>query len=142
MSANPVQGLSSIGIAVKVNNVALNFVKDIGQLGGKPSELDATCLADAIKKTVPGVQDGGTFEVTYLFDNAAATSDFRALKALQTAGNAVSVSVEFPDGTKFANTGYVSTYVEGAAVDALITAKLNVALQSEWTVTNPAAQGG
>ena len=49
------------------------------------------------------------------------------------------VTVTFPDGTAFATTGYVSTYVSGAKVDELVTAKLTVSLQSDWTVTNPAS---
>lgn len=136
------QGLASIGIDVKVNSVAMNYVKDIGALGGKPSALDATCLKDAMKKSVPGVQEGEDFEVTYLFDNSDTNSDYRKLKALQTAGAAVPVVVEFPDGTTFSSTGYVSTYVDGVGVDALINAKLNVSLQSDWTVTNPSAVSG
>ena len=48
------------------------------------------------------------------------------------------MAVTLPDGTVFASTGYVSTYVVGAKVDELITAMLVVMLQSDWTVTNPA----
>ena len=61
------------------------------------------------------------------------------LKALQEAGQAVSLTVTFPDGTAFATTGYVSTYVSGSKVDELVSAKLSVSLQSDWTVTNPKA---
>jgi hypothetical protein len=134
------QGMASIGIKLKVNSVELNYVQEIGQLGGTPSELDATCLKDSIKKNVPGVQDVGAFEVTYLYDNTGSDSDFRRLKALQSAGDPVAVEVELPDGTKYATTGYVSTYVDGAKVDELITAKLNVSIQSDWTITDPAGQ--
>ena len=133
------QGLSTIGIDVKVNNVSMNYVTEIGDIGGTPATLDATCMKDSIKKSVPGVQDVKAFEVTYLFDNSAADSDYRVLKALQEAGNAVSLKVTFPDGTGCATTGYVSTYVSGSKVDELVSAKLSVSLQSEWTVTNPAA---
>jgi hypothetical protein len=132
--------MASIGIKLKVNEVEMNYVQEIGQLGGTPSELDATCLKDGIKKNVPGVQDVSAFEVTYLYDNTSADSDFRRLRALQTAGNPVSVEVELPDGTKYATTGYVSTYVDGAKVDELITAKLTVSIQSDWTITNPTGQ--
>lgn len=131
------QGIASIGMKVTVNEVEMNYVQEIGDIGGTPSELDATCLKDTMKKNVPGVQDTKSFEVTYLFDNSAADSDYRKLKALQTAGNAVPIAVEFPDGTKFATTGYVTTYTSGVKVDELITAKLVVNLQSDWTVTNP-----
>ncbi|MCD7918153.1 MAG: hypothetical protein LUF84_06860, partial [Clostridiales bacterium] len=66
------QGFASIGIDVSVNSVSLNYVQDIGDIGGTPSELDATCLKDIMKKQVPGVQDVKTWECTYLFDNSAA----------------------------------------------------------------------
>lgn len=135
------QGLASIGIDVKVNSTALNYVTEIGDIGGAPSNLDATCLKDKMKKYVPGVQDIESWECTYLYDNSAADSDYRVLKALQDAGGIVPVEVTFPDGTRFAATGYINTYISGAGVDALIEAKLNVSLQSDWDVTNPAEAG-
>lgn len=140
------QGLATIGISIKVNSVPLNYVTDFSDIGGTPSELDATCLNDTMKKSVPGVQDTKAFEVNYLFDNSDSASDYRVLKALQEAGNIVPVVVEMPDkpsvsgsGTKFSSTGYVSTYITGAKVDELISAKLVINLQSEWTATNPAS---
>ena len=132
------QGFSTIGLEVTVGSTPLNYVTDIGDIGAAPSELDATCMKDTIKKTVPGVQDAKSFEVTFLFDNSAEDSDYRVLKALQDAGKAVAVSVKFPDGTVFATTGYVSVMVSGAKVDELVSAKLTVNLQGDWTVTNPA----
>lgn len=135
------QGLATIGIDVKIGATAMNYVTEIGDIGGTPSTLDATCMKDTMKKSVPGVQDVGAFEVTYLFDNSAADSDYRKLKTVQTAGNAVAVEVTFPDGTKFASTGYVTTYVTGAKVNELISAKASINLQSDWTVTNPSGNG-
>ncbi len=131
------QGLASIGLDLKVNSTSINYVQEIGDIGGTPSELDATCMKDTMKKNVPGVQDTTNFEVTYLFDNSDTDSDYRVLKALQDAGKIVPVVVTFPDGSSFATTGYVSTYIDGTAVDALITAKLVISLQSDWVVTNP-----
>lgn len=134
------QGIASIGIQVKVNDSELLYVQEIGDVGGTPSDLDATCLRDKMKKTVPGVQGTENFEITYLFDNSDADSDFRKLYALQSAANVVPVEVNLPDGTKFASTGYVSTFVSGAKVDELITAQLVISLQSEWVVTNPSGE--
>ncbi|MCC8064166.1 MAG: phage tail protein [Clostridiales bacterium] len=133
----PKQGLASIGIEVTINSVAMNYVKEIGDIGGAPSDLDATCLKDKMKKTVPGVQDVDAFEITYLFDNSDATSDYRVLKALQDAGDIVPVTVTIPDGTTFATTGYINTVVSGVGVDELMEATASVSLQSDWTVTNP-----
>lgn len=132
------QGFSTIGLDVKVADTSLNYVTDIGDIGAAPSELDATCMKDTMKKTVPGVQDAKAFEVTFLFDNSAADSDYRVLKKLQDEGKIVAVEVIFPDGTTFATTGYVSVMVSGAKVDELVSAKLTLSLQSDWTVTDPA----
>ena len=95
-------------------------------------------MKDSMKKTVPGVQDTKAFEVTFLFDNSAADSDYRVLKKVQDAGKPVNIEVAFPDGTKFAAAGYVSVMVSGAKVDELVSAKLTVNLQSDWKVTDPA----
>ena len=127
------QGFSTMGIDVKVGESALNYVTDIGDIGAAPSELDATCMKDSMKKTVPGVQDTKAFEVT-----SAADSDYRVLKKVQDAGKPVNIEVAFPDDTKFAAAGYVSVMVSGAKVDELVSAKLTVNLQSDWTVTDPA----
>ena len=136
------QGFSTIGLDVKVDGTSLNYVTDIGDIGAAPSELDATCMKDSMKKTVPGVQDAAAFEVTFLVDNSAPDSDYRVLRALQDAGETVELEVKFPDGTVFAATGYVSVMVSGAAVDELVSAKLTFNLQSDWTVTNPSAASG
>lgn len=134
------QGIPTIGTIVKVGTNTLHHVTRIGTIGGAPNMLDATCMADTMKHSVLGVRDAGSFEIDYLYDNSDATSDYRVLKALETAGDAVAVEITVADGTKFASTGYVSNSVEGAAVDELWKAKLTVALQADWTVTNPAAQ--
>lgn len=90
------QGFFTMGIDVKVGESALNYVTDIGDIGAAPSELDATCMKDSMKKTVPGVQDTKAFEVTFLFDNSAADSDYRVLKKVQDAGKPVNIEVAFP----------------------------------------------
>lgn len=38
------QGIANIGIEVSVNSVEMNCVQEIGDIGGTPSDLDATCL--------------------------------------------------------------------------------------------------
>jgi hypothetical protein len=49
----------------------------------------------------------------------------------------VPVEVTLPDKSKWTSTAYVSTYVVGAKTDEIITAKLILTLQADWTVTNP-----
>lgn len=135
----PKQGLASVGVDIKVNSVALNFVQDFSDLGGTPSDLDATCLKDTMKHQIPGVQDTKAWEITYLFDNSSPDSDFRRLHSIQASRNIVPVEIDFPDGSKFTSTGYVTTYVAGAKVDELITAKAIISLQADWVVANPSS---
>ena len=131
------QGLATIGIEVTINETELRYVTEISDIGGAPAQLDVTCFKDAVKRSIPGVQDNGTFEVTYLFDNTAADSNYRTMKTLQDQGRQNAVTIHFPDGTEFSALGYLSTYVTGAKVDDLVVAKLVVSLQSSWDVTNP-----
>lgn len=133
-----VQGWVSIDVDVQVGTTSLNFVTNIGALGGAPNSLDATCMKDRMRRNKNGVQDVDNWEVDYWFDNSDPTSDYRVLKALETAGEEVDITVTFPDGSKFTSKGQVSTWVDGFGVDALIPAKLSVALSQDWTVTNPA----
>lgn len=137
MAGTTQQGLASIGIEVTVNSSKLNYVTGIGDIGGEPSTLDATCFDDSIAKSVPGVQKNDGFNIDYLFDNSAAESDYRKLKKLEDDRTIVPISVKFPDGTAFASTGYISSKINGVKVDELIGATATVNLQSDWTVTNP-----
>lgn len=131
------QGLASIGIDVKVGENSLNYVTGIGDIGGEPEALDATCFKDKIAKSVPGVKKNDAFTIDYLFDNTSAKSDFRVISAFEKAGEIVPVVIKFPDGTTFSTAGYVSTKTNGVNVNALIGATASVNLQSDWTVTNP-----
>lgn len=131
------QGLASIGIDVKINEVSMNYVTDIGDIGGSPSELDATCMKDIMKKSAFGVKDVKAFEVSYLYDNTDTDSDYRVLKAVEKKRDIVPVVVIFPDKTEFSTTGYVSTMINGVKVDELIGAKVSISLQSDWEEKNP-----
>lgn len=141
MAANEtVQGLASIGIDVKVGTNSLNYVTGIGDIGGEPSTLDATCFKDAVAISVPGVQKNDGFNIDYLFDNKSEKSDYRVIKGFESARNIVPVEVKFPDGTTFTNAGYVSTKVNGVKVDELIGATVTVNLQAKWEITNPTGE--
>lgn len=89
MADTPKQGLASIGLDIKIGTTALNFATKIGDIGGAPSALEATCFKDKSKKSVPGVQENDSWEVEYLYDNTASTSDYRVLKALEKLGQSL-----------------------------------------------------
>lgn len=128
------QGLSTIGIEVVVGIAELNYVTDLSDFEGAHSELDVTCLRDNVRKTAPGVVDTKAFEITYLFDNSDADSDYRKMRVHQQVGEPVMVAVTLPDGTVFKTTGMVVTYVTGAKVNELLKAKLVVYSQGDWEI--------
>ena len=132
------KGFSSIGIDVKVNSVALNNVTNIGDIGGEPNQLETTNMKSKVQTFVPGVQQTNAWEITCNYDNSSADSDYRKMKALETAGNAVPVEVTFPDGTKFASKGRVSVRLPAVGVNAVPTMIVSVSLEEDWTVTDPA----
>ena len=132
--------LTSIGVIVKINNVAVAGATEFGDIGGAPSTIDATKLTDTVRVNKLGVQEQENWDVTYLFNNNLATSDFRVIRAL-TGQHNVPVEVDFPDGTKAENTGDVTTYATGATVGSMMQAHAVVALDGEWTWTDPATSG-
>lgn len=137
MAENTQQGLASIGIQVTIDTDVLKYVTGIGDIGGEPSSLDATCFNDKIAKSVPGVQKNDGFNIDYLFDNTSEGSDYRKIKGFETDGKPKDITIVFPDGTSFKSKGYISTKVNGVKVDELIGATATVNLQSDWAVTNP-----
>lgn len=131
------QGFASIGTKVSVDDTELNFVTNVGDIGGAPQSLDSSCMNDHMKHSVNGIQDVGNFEVDYMYDNSATDSDFRVLKAKDD-GEEHTIKVTFPDGTEFSSKGMMSTWVTGVGVNAIISAKLSVALSEDWQKKDPA----
>lgn len=131
----PRQGIAAIGIEVSINSVEMNYVTDIGDIGGAPEMLDATCLKDTMTHNVKGVQNAPAWTVTYLYDGSDAESDYVVLKALEAAGTSAPIVVTMPDGSKHESEGTVSTYVTGVGVNALISATASFALSKDWKFT-------
>lgn len=110
---------------------------EVPELGGDPEQVEVTTLTDSVKKYIPGVRDLGDLTFSFLYDNSGPTSNYRILKGLETAGAPVEFKVEYPDGTGHAFTAYVSVKMDSAAVNAALTFKASMSLQSDITVTNP-----
>lgn len=132
-------GISNIGIDVKINSVALNNVTNVGEIFGEPNLLETTNMKATEQTFIPGVKTRNAWEVTCNYDNSTADSDFRKMKALETAGNAVPVVVTFPDKTTFTSSGRVSVRISAVGVNAVLSMIVSVALEADWTVGNPAS---
>lgn len=113
------------------------LLMEVPEIGGDPEQVEVTTLADSVKKYIPGIRDLGDLTFNFLYDNSTATSNYRILKGLETAGAPVEFQVEYPDGTIHAFTAYVHVKMDSAAVNAALTFTASMSLQSDITVTNP-----
>lgn len=112
-------------------------LQECPDLGGTAEKVDVTVLADGNKKYINGVKDFGDLAFKFLYDNSGATSNYRIVRGLEEAGSVVDWKVTFPDNTEFAFSGEVTTSIDGASVNNVITFTANITLNSDITVTNP-----
>lgn len=112
-------------------------LQECPDLGGTAEKVDVTVLADGNKKYINGVKDFGDLAFKFLYDNSGATSNYRIVRGLEEAGNVVDWKVTFPDNTEFAFSGEVTTSIDGASVNNVITFTANITLNSDIAVTNP-----
>lgn len=108
--------LCSIG--TKVNLVKgesqkeeIRFITSIPSLGAVPESLDTTCLTDAMRTSVHGVQqlEDLTFEAIY------DTAEFKKVWALN--GTAVEIEVAFNDGLTVTIKGQMAVVLGGVEVN-------------------------
>lgn len=136
--ANVNTNLSTEGIEIKINNVAMEAAYDFSQIGGEPSQIDTTTLKDKVRTHILGVQEQDNWTVNYYYKSGDADNDYKRLRALQDAKTkAVPVEISFPDGMRFTNSGEISTYIQGKGVNEAIAAVAVVALDDEWTPVYP-----
>ena len=138
-------GILSKGIKLGYSTSGTTTYTDISdlqecpQLGGAAEKVEVTVLSDANKRYINGVKDFGELAFKFLYDNSGESSNYRVIKGLENGEKIINWQVTFPDGTKFAFTGQVSTQIDSAAVNAALTFTATITLNSEITVTNPAA---
>lgn len=134
-------GLLTKGITLSYKNGAafavLPDLIDIPDLGGEVEKVEVTTLADGNRRYINGIKDFGDLAFTFLYANGAADS-FRILTGLEAAGAAVEFEVELPDETVFAFSGFPSVILAGAGINEALTFTLNIALNSDIDITNPA----
>ena len=116
----------------------LDGLMEVPSLGGTPDKVEVTTLADASRRYIKGLKDYGELAFKFLYDNEKATSNFRILRGLEESGKIVEWKVEFPDGTAFAFSGECSVAPSDGSVGGYIAFTLNISLNSDIAVTNPA----
>lgn len=135
-------GILTKGITLSYKKDGSNYevianLQECPELGGTAENVEVTTLADGNKKYIKGIKDFGELAFKFLYDNSGAQSNYRVVRGLEEAGNAVEWKVTFPDNTTFAFSGEVTTAIDSAAVNAALTFTATITLNSDITVTNP-----
>lgn len=129
-------GILSKDVEFYLDNTKVENLQEFPDLGGAADQVDVTTLADGNRHYINGIKDFGSLAFTFLYDNSEATSNYRVLRAAEEDGETHDCEVRFPDGTKFAFAGQISTTITGAGVNAALQFTATVNLNSDITVTN------
>lgn len=115
----------------------IDNLQEFPDLGGNPSTVDVTTLEDSMMHYINGLKDTGELTFTFLYDNSGASSNYRVIRGLEEDGAVVAWQVSFPDTTKVAFTGQVTTNITGKGVNEALQFTATIAINSDMTVTNP-----
>lgn len=112
-------------------------LKTIPDMGGNLERVNNTALTDAIQQYEIGIPDSGDMEYTFRYVNTSATDSYRVLRGLQAAKTLTYFKETDIDGTAYTYSGYCSVVRNGGGVNDAIEFTLQVALQSDISVTDP-----
>lgn len=137
-------GILSKGITLSYKGLAdegytlIPNLQEVPELGGSAEKVDVTTLADGNYKYINGIKDFGDLAFKFLYDNSGTQSNYRICRGLEEDGTVINWQVEFPDGTTFEFAGEASTAIDSASVNSALTFTLNITLNSDISVKNPA----
>lgn len=113
-------------------------LKEIPEIGIEPERVENTNLKDAHKKYENGIGDLPEMVYKFQYDNTAATSPYRKMRAAQAAGKVLSFKETLPDGSITEYDAQVSVKRTGGGVNGVIDFDLTMTVQSDLTFTDPA----
>ena len=119
----------------------LSGLKEIPEMGMDPEKVENTCLTDSLKQYEMGIGDAGDMQYVFKYVNDSADSPYRVMLEHQANKTVLDFCETLFDGTTYEYTAQVSVKRGGGGVNGVIDWTLGVALQSEITITHPAASG-
>lgn len=114
-------------------------LKEIPEMGMDPELVENTCLTDSLKQYEMGIGDAGDMQYVFKYVNDSADSPYRVMLGHQASKTVLDFCETLFDGTTYEYTAQVSVKRGGGGVNGVIDWTLGVALQSEITITHPAA---
>ncbi len=129
----------TLGLKKKAESTytTLSGLKEVPELGVDPEKVDNTTLEDQMKHSELGIGDPGDLAYKFKWENST-DSSYRKLRAVADTKETVSFEQTFPDGTKFHFDAQCSVKVSGGGVNAAIEFTLNLGLQTDIEVVDPA----
>jgi len=129
-------------LAVKLKGetsfVELQGLKEIPELGIEPEKVQNTTLSDPHQKYELGIGDLPDMTYKFMYDNKAATSPYRKMRALQTSGAVASFQETLKDGTITTFDAQASVKRTGGGVNGVIDFDLSLTVQGDLNITDPA----
>jgi hypothetical protein len=124
-------GVLTKGMSLKYDGAteALKNLMEIPELGNNaPEKIDITVLSDDVKKSMAGLADSAQdLAFKFLYDEA----QFKALVALETAGDSIAWEVGLPGSKKATFTGVPSVKLGAAAPNGALTYTLTISVDSK-----------
>lgn len=116
----------------------LSGLKEVPENGEEPEKVENTDLSDKVKKYEYGIGDAGDLTYLFKYENSSETSPYRVMRKAAADKEVLSFCETLPDGTKYEYDAQVSVKRTGGGVNGVIEFNLNMAVQSEIKVTDPA----
>lgn len=116
----------------------LEYLMEVPEIGGDYEKIDVTVLSDSVKRYVPGMKEIGDLVLKFLYDNSSATSNFRVLKGLETAQEAATFKIAYPDGTSHQFEAIPAVKMDAATVNGAMTFSAAMTLLGDIEVVDPA----
>ena len=115
----------------------LSGLKEIPEIGVDPEKVENTTLEDTIKQYEMGIGDAGDVTYKFKYENTSESNPYRLMRAAEENGDILSFKETLKDGTTTEFDGQVSVKRTGGGVNGVIEFNLNIALQSNLTITDP-----
>ncbi len=113
-------------------------LKELPDVGVEPEKVENTTLEDEIKQYENGIGDPGDMTYKFKWDNGGAKASYRILREYEKTGETVSFKETLKDGTTTEFDAQVAVKRTGAGVNAAMDFDLNLSLQSNLKITDPA----
>lgn len=116
----------------------LSGLKEVPEIGEEPEKVENSDLSDKVKKYEYGIGDAGDLTYLFKYENSSETSPYRVMRKAAADKEVLSFCETLPDGTKYEYDAQVFVKRTGGGVNGVIEFNLNMAVQSEIKVTDPA----